>query len=182
MIVDPKGTRRTSAQVRSAPAASDTGTKPTSSDNSQPEFLTTPADLISPAPPAASADVERRSADELSLREFLSGMDGGANGRPNGAPRSPRPRVQSTASTVSDRPFYFGFVNVKKPKSMIRTSALESFKYCTVVSILFFLWGISYGLLNTLNTVVAEVANMTEAQTLGLTSLYFGGGDRKSVV
>lgn len=184
MIVDPKGTRRTSAQVRSAPAASDTGTKPTSSDNSQPDnFITTPADLILPAPPVASADAERRSADELSLREFLSGMDGAnerANAygaRQNGSPLSPRrPRVQSTASTVSDRPFYFGFVNVKKPKSMIRTSALESFKYCTVVSILFFLWGISYGLLNTLNTVVAEVANMTEAQTLGLTSLYFGGG------
>jgi fucose permease len=180
MIVDPKGTRRTSAQVRSAPAASDTGTKPTSSDNSQPDnFITTPADLILPAPPVASADAERRSADELSLREFLSGMDG-ANAygaRQNGSPLAPRrPRVQSTASTVSDRPFYFGFVNVKKPKSMIRTSALESFKYCTVVSILFFLWGISYGLLNTLNTVVAEVANMTEAQTLGLTSLYFGGG------
>ncbi|KAK1833234.1 hypothetical protein QBC39DRAFT_370122 [Podospora conica] len=183
MIVDPKGTRRTSAPVRSAPVISDSGTKPASSDNSQPDnTATTPVDLIMPAPPVASADPERQSADELSLRGFLSGLDGGndrANAygaRQNGGPLSPRPRVQSTASTVSDRPFYFGFVNVKKPKSMIRTSALESFKYCTVVSILFFLWGISYGLLNTLNTVVAEVANMTEAQTLGLTSLYFGGG------
>jgi hypothetical protein len=44
---------------------------------------------------------------------------------------------------------YFGFVNIKKPKSMLRTSSAESFKYCTVVTVLVFLWGFSYGLLNT---------------------------------
>ncbi|CAK7215287.1 hypothetical protein SEUCBS140593_002479 [Sporothrix eucalyptigena] len=55
-------------------------------------------------------------------------------------------------------------------------SVSESIKYCTIVAVLFFLWGFSYGLLNTLNNVVAAVANMTTAQTLGLTSAYFGGG------
>lgn len=59
---------------------------------------------------------------------------------------------------------------------MLRTSGSESFKYCSVVSVLFFLWGFSYGLLNTLNNVVADVAGMSQAQTLGLTSLYFGAG------
>jgi fucose permease len=42
--------------------------------------------------------------------------------------------------------------------------------------VLFFLWGFSYGLLNTLNDAVAAVADITLAQTLGLTSVYFGGG------
>lgn len=59
---------------------------------------------------------------------------------------------------------------------MLRTSVPESWKYCTAVTILFFLWGFSYGLLNTLNNAVAAVANMTQAQTVGLTSMYFGAG------
>lgn len=71
---------------------------------------------------------------------------------------------------------YFGFVNMARPKSMLRCSVSESWKYCTTVTILFFLWGFSYGLLNTLNNAVAYVAGMSYAQTLGLTSAYFGGG------
>lgn len=71
---------------------------------------------------------------------------------------------------------YFGFVNMAKPKSMLRCSVSESWKYCTIVTTLFFLWGFSYGLLNTLNNAVAFVARMSYAQTLGLTSAYFGGG------
>lgn len=71
---------------------------------------------------------------------------------------------------------YFGFVNMAKPKSMLRCSVSESWKYCTIVTTLFFLWGFSYGLLNTLNNAVAFVAGMSYAQTLGLTSAYFGGG------
>ncbi|KAJ4396037.1 hypothetical protein N0V93_000253 [Gnomoniopsis smithogilvyi] len=36
--------------------------------------------------------------------------------------------------------------------------------------------GFSYGLLNTLNNVIASIANMNSAETIGLTSVYFGGG------
>ncbi|KAI1816251.1 fucose permease [Poronia punctata] len=71
---------------------------------------------------------------------------------------------------------YFGFVNMRKPRSMIRTSVRDSFKYCTIVTILFLLWGFSYGLLNTLSNVVAEISHMTVPETLGLTSIYFGAG------
>lgn len=63
-----------------------------------------------------------------------------------------------------------------RPKSMLKASAAESFKYCTIVSILFSLWGLSYGLLNTLNNAVATMNHMAETQTLGLLSAYFGGG------
>lgn len=81
-----------------------------------------------------------------------------------------------TASTSPENGVYFGFVNMTKPKSMLRAGTAESLKYCTIVSILFFLWGLSYGLLNTLNNAVAAVNNMRTSQTLGLTSAYFGGG------
>lgn len=82
----------------------------------------------------------------------------------------------SSAQSRQENAVYFGFVNMAKPKSMLRCSVSESWKYCTAVTILFFLWGVSYGLLNTLNNAVAFVAGMSHAQTLGLTSAYFGGG------
>ncbi|TVY32302.1 Glucose/galactose transporter, partial [Lachnellula subtilissima] len=69
---------------------------------------------------------------------------------------------------------YFGFVNMKKPKSMLKTRGMESFKYCTVVTILFFLWGFSYGLLNSLNNEISKIANHRTSQDLGLTTAYFG--------
>ncbi|KAH6627111.1 hypothetical protein B0J18DRAFT_160228 [Chaetomium sp. MPI-SDFR-AT-0129] len=83
---------------------------------------------------------------------------------------------QSRHSRRSSRQVYFGFVNMRPPKNLLTTSLRGSLRYGTVTSILFFLWGFSYGLLNTLNNAVAAVANMTQAQTLGLTAVYFGGG------
>jgi fucose permease len=69
---------------------------------------------------------------------------------------------------------YFGFIDMKRPKSMLKTRGMESFKYCTIVTILFFLWGFSYGLLNILNIEIAKIAHESEAQTLGLSAAYFG--------
>lgn len=80
----------------------------------------------------------------------------------------------SRAPRPADNRVYFDFVNLNKPKSMLETDSAESLKYCTVVSVLF-LWGLSYGL-NTLNNAVAAVNEITPAQTLDLTSAYFGGG------
>lgn len=91
-------------------------------------------------------------------------------------PNRARTNVTSSAGSVSENGVYFGFVNMKKPKSMLRTNLRESLKYGTLVSIIFLLWGISYGLLNTLNSAVAAVNHMSTAETLGLTSAYFGGG------
>lgn len=85
-------------------------------------------------------------------------------------------RTPTTATTTGDHGVYFGFVNLAKPKSMLRAGAADSLRYCTVVSILFFLWGLSYGLLNSLNNAVAAVNRISTAKTLGLTSAYFGGG------
>ena len=153
-------------------------TKPTSTDHSRSATANASrqGDATSSVLPSARPDADRLSG-EISLREFLASMspEGRATARGSRLASS-SPRITSTASTTPGRSVYFGFVNVSKPKSMLRATAAESFRYCTVISVLFFLWGLSYGLLNTLNTVVADVARMTEAQTLGLTSIYFGGG------
>ncbi|KAL1887359.1 hypothetical protein Sste5346_010269 [Sporothrix stenoceras] len=86
------------------------------------------------------------------------------------------PHKSKSSSDDKDQSVYFGFVKLNTPKNMLEATASESWRYCTIVAILFFLWGFSYGLLNTLNNVVAAVANMTTTQTVGLTSAYFGGG------
>ncbi|KAK3359040.1 major facilitator superfamily domain-containing protein [Lasiosphaeria hispida] len=188
MIVDPGGTRRANMQARGNPPAP-SSSKPSNSDSSQPGTTTTTTDVPpeSPQTPQAARVGTRRSSDEFSIRGFLTstltdenlGMQNSRQKRASFLPDQPavgHQRVASMASTVHDRSLYFGFVKMGKPKSMLKTSASESFKYCTIVSILFFLWGVSYGLLNTLNNVVADVADISEAKTLGLTSIYFGGG------
>ncbi|KOS20597.1 L-fucose-proton symporter [Escovopsis weberi] len=96
-------------------------------------------------------------------------------------PPSARPRLDtgplttSTESSLQNR-VYFGFVKMKKPSRLLDANTKESLKYCTIVSILFILWGVSYGLLSSLNRAVADLAGMGTAEALGLTSAYFGGG------
>lgn len=101
---------------------------------------------------------------EMIMQDFLTipGMEPDMN-------RSPTQYTHNTENTV-----YFGFVTMKRPKSMLKMKGMESFKYCTVVTILFFLWGFSYGLLNTLNNEISSIANQSAGQTLGLTASYFG--------
>lgn len=126
------------------------------------DFLTTPAGM---AP--GTADQEKAAVTQQPTTPSRSRF------------RSIHPSTNSTLGSALSREetsTYFGFVEIRKPRSILRTNASDSFKYCTVVTIIFLLWGFSYGMLNTLNNVVAAVANMSTAQTLGLTSVYFGGG------
>ncbi|KAB5515217.1 major facilitator superfamily domain-containing protein [Coniochaeta sp. 2T2.1] len=172
MLYDPDRTRSQSRNLDSKYALEVTPQRDDADHSAAPSLgdaLTTPQE-----PPAARTQ-DLRDSEEVSIRDFL------ARGDPHHQhlQRGSVPRHASTALTSSssqENTVYFGFVNMKRPRSMLRTSVPESWKYCTAVTILFFLWGFSYGLLNTLNNVIAAVADMSEAQTLGLTSIYFGGG------
>ena len=153
MLYDPDGS--------SFPQSSKSRTSDGAQDTSE---VAAPPEAVLPA-----EDTAQESTDDggMTAMEFLTtpGQDSnfhrGSVANPNG---------------TADHAVYFGFVNMAKPKSMIQTSTAESFRYCSVVAILFALWGISYGLLNTLNNVVSAINSMSPAQTLGLTSIYFGGG------
>lgn len=177
MLYDPDGT------------LTQTSTKGDSNSNNQNSTET----ATSPTAPSAAVlapnpnpnDVNGGEQQQVSGLEFLTTPEMGSSFSDNtqsDAPiimareRTNRTNVTSSASTGAGNAVYFGFVNMRRPKSMLKCNARESFKYCTIVSILFFLWGFSYGLLNTLNNVVAVVNHMSMAQTLGLTSAYFGGG------
>lgn len=148
------------------------------------EVVAYPDPVISPARPSHESETANGSAAAgantgLSAMEFLTtpGPAYEGEGAPlaNRASRAATYRTQASIMTQEDA-VYFGFVNMAKPKSMLRTNGKESLKYCGIVSVIFFLWGWSYGLLNTLNNVVAAVNGMSSAETLGLTSAYFGGG------
>jgi fucose permease len=83
-------------------------------------------------------------------------------------------RTHTARTTATDNTVYFGFVNMRRPKSMLKAKGWESFKYCTAVTILFFLWGFSYGLLNTLNNQIGDISKQSISQILGLSAAYFG--------
>jgi fucose permease len=79
-------------------------------------------------------------------------------------------------NTIRENAVHLGFMNMERPKSMLKTSISASFKYCTVITVVLLLVGFSYGLLNILNDAIAAVSNISGAMTIGLTSAYFGGG------
>lgn len=76
-------------------------------------------------------------------------------------------------SQVANKTF-FDFVNMKKPKSMVKMSNKESYFPLALVTILFFLWGFAYGLLDVLNSQFQLIVKMSEGQSLGIHSAYFG--------
>ncbi|KFZ17859.1 hypothetical protein V501_01515 [Pseudogymnoascus sp. VKM F-4519 (FW-2642)] len=78
--------------------------------------------------------------------------------------------VQPTETAV-----YFGFVNLQPPKCMLRMSVSDSWKYCSMVTILSFLWGFSNGLLNALNIQISTIAQLTFKQSLALSTAFYGG-------
>jgi fucose permease len=189
MLYDPDGTRSSGkssgSKVRSDQAAA--------SNPRQSAEVTVPAIAALPYPTSGEEEEEdpyrsRRTnqahttvhgEEPMSAMEFLTAPDTIASSLYT----RPRARTYLTAATAAtaatanqDNAVYFGFVNMTKPKSLLETSTSESFRYCSTVAILFLLWGLSYGLLNTLNNVVASINNLSTAQTLGLTSAYFGGG------
>ncbi|KAF3760728.1 MFS general substrate transporter [Cryphonectria parasitica EP155] len=132
-------------------------------------------------PPASPAAAAAATLPPMDLLDFLTTPD--MTTATATATAGTRDRFNSTATTAwmshrtrRDSAVYFGFVNMKRPKSMIKTSTADSLRYCIIVSTLFLLWGFSYGLLNTLNNVIADIADMSTAETVGLTSIYFGGG------
>ena len=70
---------------------------------------------------------------------------------------------------------FFDFVNVKKPTSMLKLSNRESIAPLALSTILFFLWGFAYGLLNILNSQFQRIIKADNWQSLGLHAAYFGG-------
>ncbi|KAI0141682.1 fucose permease [Xylariaceae sp. FL1272] len=166
MLVDPDGsTRRGSNTAEKSTNLSSRPRQASDNEDMLPAPARIPEDHSAHSPNLASNDNVESALEFLTTPGMTleAGMD--------------RTRTAMTNATGTDASgVYFGFVNMRRPKSMVRTSVRDSFRYCTIVTILFVLWGFSYGLLTTLASVVAQISNMTVAETLGLNAIYFGAG------
>lgn len=181
MIIDPDGTR---SSTQTEKDALDSPRNRTGSDGlvspTSPNYRGSVNIQEPPATHRASRDMSAAAnadVNDMTALEFLTTPDMTlAEYEATGAGRIGGVANRASIATSRENTIYFGFVNMKRPKSMVKCDAQESLRYCLVVTILFVMWGISYGLLNTLNNVISGVSGMTVAQTLGLTTAYFGGG------
>lgn len=69
----------------------------------------------------------------------------------------------------------FDFVNIQQKKSLVHLSNKESIFPISMVTILFFVWGFEYGLLDVLNQQFQQVARMSVGQTTAIHSAYYAG-------
>ena len=65
-------------------------------------------------------------------------------------------------------------VNDKKVTGASQITTRQSLLPVALVTILFFLWGFAYGLLDVLNKHFQEVLGVTQGQGSGLAAAYFG--------
>ncbi|KAI0473018.1 major facilitator superfamily domain-containing protein [Xylariaceae sp. FL0804] len=172
MLIDPDGTRRGS-ETLDKQAASQLSNDRRSLDHER--GSTSPMFARNSVSAPAPAHIVTTGPDaDISAMEFLTTPE--MTGPPIDRTRTALTSYTATTNSIETSGVYFGFVNMRRPKSMIRTTTRDSFRYCGIVTILFVLWGFSYGLLNVLSSVVSAISGMTVPETLGLTSIYFGGG------
>ncbi|KAJ4292391.1 hypothetical protein N0V90_009053 [Kalmusia sp. IMI 367209] len=81
----------------------------------------------------------------------------------------------TTAHTRRNSGAFFDFVDMQKRKNITLRTNGESVFPVAMVTILFFIWGFAYGLLDTLNSRFQVVAQMSDGQTMGQHSAYYFG-------
>lgn len=106
------------------------------------------------------------TAKEIGMIDFLTA--------PDAILTLDRRATEKTMATKKSRTTVSEFVNVKKPKSMVKMSNKEALWPLAFVTILFFLWGFAYGLLDVLNAQFQLVVKTSRGQRIGLHSAYFG--------
>ncbi|KAK0799917.1 hypothetical protein LTS02_007891 [Friedmanniomyces endolithicus] len=83
--------------------------------------------------------------------------------------------TNTSRATRPDTPTFYDFVNMNGRKSMVQMTNRESLFPIGMVTVLFFIWGFEYGLLDVLNQQFQKVAHMTPGQSTGIHSAYFAG-------
>lgn len=114
--------------------------------------------------------------DNMGFLNMLSGPDDDApelnsHLRRSTTAQSTISRKDTRVSTHSD----FGFVKMAGTKNMLKFSNKQSIWPIAVVTVIFFLWGFAYGLLDQLNSQFQRVVQISTGQSLGLHAAYFGG-------
>ena len=130
---------------------------------------------IAPPPPWTKSPTEVNGDSDAShtmgMMDFLTTPDSTAP-----PPRSPTAATRSTATTRprSASLTIFDFVNMSNPRCMVKLSNRASLFPNILVTILFFLWGFAYGLLDILNQQFQSVTHISSSQAIGLHAAYYG--------
>lgn len=107
-----------------------------------------------------------RDSEPIGILDFL--------GHPETAALDTEGGTHTSASYAPDITF-FDFVNMKKPESMLKLNNRESITPIALTTLLFFLWGFAYGLLDILNSQFETIVHLGSWHSLGLHGAYFGG-------
>jgi fucose permease len=131
--------------------------------------LTAPPHVAFEGPPPASTDPDA----EMGIVDFLTTPD--MNDMPYIARNETHATYATTARTRRNSTAFFDFVDMERRKNITLRSNRESVFPIIMVTVLFFVWGFAYGLLDTLNARFQAVAHMSNGQTVGQHSAYYLG-------
>ncbi|GIJ82417.1 hypothetical protein Asppvi_000925 [Aspergillus pseudoviridinutans] len=114
------------------------------------------------------ADTRGMQSGTMDMLEFLT------------APESVRHDAEANTATLTSTSSphsitFFDFVNMNNPPSMLKLTNKESIAPNALTTILFFMWGFAYGLLDTLNSQFQQIVRLDSWRSLGLHAVYFGG-------
>lgn len=146
------------------------GMHPDLADSSRRRNSPPDADLSPTKPPEAHDAGSEKSID---LMGFLNtpDMNEVAHSRASATYSSYATAARKRKQSMT----FFDFVDVKRKKNITLMNNRESVYPILMVTILFFIWGFAYGLLDTLNGRFQEVARMSAGQTVGQHSAYYLG-------
>ena len=162
--------------------------------NFQPvDFITVPENLESPRTPTKAHFPEPEQGDsdehsptsgstwtgpdqavepEMSMMDFLDATDQ----RPSDGRRQTHTTSgYGSVATTRGSTAFFDFYTIRTKKPMTKLSNRESYGPLALVTILFFMWGFAYGLLDVLNSQFQIVVRMSAGQAAGLHAAYFAG-------
>ncbi|PKX93144.1 putative MFS monosaccharide transporter [Aspergillus novofumigatus IBT 16806] len=114
------------------------------------------------------ADARGTQPRSMDMMEFLT------------SPESVRHDTEANTATLTSTSSphsitFFDFVNMNNPPSMLKLTNKESIAPNALTTILFFMWGFAYGLLDILNSQFQQIVRLDSWRSLGLHAVYFGG-------
>ena len=147
--------------------------------------ISMPSESIEPKSPAAARSPTQK-LDSSNFSEPQEGSDDNPMGMMDflttpDMTELPQPIRKETAMKNTShhihRPSvnFFDFVDMKGRKSLVHVTTRESVFPIAMVTVLFFIWGFEYGLLNVLNQEFQRVAHETSTQSTSIHSAYFAG-------
>ncbi|KAI9891905.1 MAG: hypothetical protein M1814_002290 [Vezdaea aestivalis] len=130
-----------------------------------------PVEKLPPQSSPSASNGNNKDSGDMGLMDFLT--------TPDTDPAALMARVQSRAATAqsdsTDTAGFFDFVDMSGSKPMVLFSNRESYVPIACVTILFFLWGFAYGLLDVLNAQFQLVIQLSTSQSKALHGAYYAG-------